>query len=67
MFVLIFVMAVCVNTSGTTCVANKIFEVKQVCGRVADPTDVPIQGSEVDLLDSHSNICGRHSRMRAEY
>jgi hypothetical protein len=53
---LIFGLASYPNTSATTCVANKIFNVKQVCGRVVDPTDVPIPGVEVELLDSASNI-----------
>ena len=54
--VLIFVLVVYPDTGATTCVANKIFKVKQVCGRVVDPTDAAIPGVEVELLDSHSNI-----------
>jgi hypothetical protein len=53
---LIFGLASYPNTSATTCVANKISNLKQVCGRVVDPTDVPIPGVEVELLDSASNI-----------
>lgn len=53
---LIFVLAVCPNTGATSCVANKIFKVKQVCGKVPDPTDMPIPGVEVELLDLYSNI-----------
>jgi hypothetical protein len=53
---LIFVLAVYTDTGATTCVANKIFKVKQVCGKVVDPTGTPIPGVEVELLDSHSNF-----------
>lgn len=54
--VLFFVLVFCLDTGATTCVANKIFKVKRVCGRVVDPTGVPIPRVEVELLDSHSNI-----------
>jgi hypothetical protein len=57
--VLIFALAVYSNAGATSCVANKIFTVKQVCGRVADPSDAPIPGVEVELLDSHSNLLQR--------
>jgi len=52
----IFVLAVYQDTGATTCVANKIFKVNQVCGRVVDPTGAPIPGVEVELLNSHSTI-----------
>jgi hypothetical protein len=54
--VLTFALAAFLNSGATTCVANKIFKVKHVCGRVLDPTGVPISGVEVELLDSHSNV-----------
>lgn len=54
--VLIFALAVYSNAGATTCIANKIFKVKHVCGRIADPSDAPIPGVEVELLDSHSRI-----------
>jgi hypothetical protein len=53
---LIFIMGVYPDAVATTCVANKIFKIKRVCGRVVDPTDAPIPGVEVELLDSHSNV-----------
>ena len=54
--VLILALAVSLGTGATTCVANKIFKVKHACGRVVDPTGVPIPRVEVELLDSHSSI-----------
>jgi hypothetical protein len=54
--VLIFALAVSLDAGATTCVANKIFKVKKVCGRVVDPTGVPIPRVEVELLDSQSSI-----------
>jgi hypothetical protein len=53
---LVFVLTAYSDIGATTCVANNIFKVKQVCGRVVDPMDAPIPGVEVELLDSHSNI-----------
>jgi Carboxypeptidase regulatory-like domain len=52
----VFVLTAYSNTGATTCIADKIFKVKQVCGRVVDPMDTPIPGVEVELLDSDSNL-----------
>ena len=54
--VLIFALAVSLDTSATTCVANKIFKVRHVCGRVVDPTGAPIPSVEVELLDTNSRV-----------
>lgn len=57
--VLIFALAVSLDTNATTCVANKIFKVRHICGRVLDPTGVPIPSVEVELLDSNSSVLGK--------
>jgi hypothetical protein len=47
----LFVAAAGLYGGATTCVANKKFKVKEVCGVVNDPTDVPIPKVDVELLD----------------
>ena len=42
------------NAGATTCVSNKKFKIRQVCGRVTDPSNVPIPMVNVELLDTHS-------------
>lgn len=54
--VLTFVLAAYLNTGATTCVANSTFRVTHVCGTVVDPTDTPIPGVEVELLDAQSDV-----------
>jgi len=43
-----------VSLSATTCVANKKFKVKQVCGRVTDLSGVPIPKVPIELQDEKS-------------
>lgn len=40
----------------TTCVSNKKFKVKAVCGIVTDPTGVPIPDVDVELEDVQSVV-----------
>jgi hypothetical protein len=56
---LVFVVAAELCGSATTCVANKKFKVKAVCGTVTDPTDVPIPKVDVELLDAQSVVLQR--------
>ena len=49
-----FVITVSMNADATTCVSNKIFKVRHVCGIVVDPSGVPIAGIRVDLSANNS-------------
>lgn len=42
--------------SATTCVSNKKFKVKAVCGVVTDPTGVPIPDVDVELENVQSVV-----------
>src|SRR5271157_778019 len=50
------VLALHLNAGATTCVSNRKFKIKQVCGRVTDPSNVPIPMVNVELLDTHSVV-----------
>jgi hypothetical protein len=52
--VLSCVLVLHLNAGATTCVSNKKFKIRQVCGRVTDPSNVPIPMVNVELLDTHS-------------
>ncbi|MFY9559976.1 MAG: carboxypeptidase-like regulatory domain-containing protein [Terriglobales bacterium] len=54
--VLSCVLSLHLNAGATTCVSNKKFKIKQVCGRVTDPSNVPIPMVNVELLDTHSVV-----------
>jgi hypothetical protein len=53
---LILVVLASLNGNATTCVSNKKFKVKQVCGVVTDPTDVAIPKVDIALLDHQSVV-----------
>ena len=53
---MICILAIYLNAGATTCVSNKKFKVKQVCGRVTDPSKVPIPMVNVELSDTHSVV-----------
>jgi hypothetical protein len=42
--------------SATTCVSTKAFKVKEVCGRVTNPSNEPITHAQVDLLKAGSEV-----------
>jgi hypothetical protein len=56
---LVFVLVAGLYGTATTCVSNKKFKVKAVCGIVTDPTGVPIPKVDVELLDNHSVVSQR--------
>ena len=56
---LTFVAMAASSGTATTCVVNKKFKVKVVCGTVTDPTEVPIPKVDVELLDNHSVVLQR--------
>jgi hypothetical protein len=53
---MICVLSAYLNAGATTCVSNKKFKVKQVCGRVTDPSNAPIPMVSVELSDAHSVV-----------
>jgi hypothetical protein len=56
---LIFLVVAGLYAGSTTCVSNKRFKVKMVCGTVTDPTAVPIPKVDVELLDGQSVVLER--------
>lgn len=53
---LVVVVAVGSHLHATTCVANKKFKVKALCGEVTDPYGAPIPKVDVELLDNQSEV-----------
>lgn len=53
--VLALFVAVRFHASATTCVATKAFKVKEMCGRVTNPSNEPVARAEVYLLRGGSS------------
>ncbi len=53
---LAFMLVIGSYSHATTCVANKKFKVKALCGEVTDPSGAPIPKADVELLDYKSAV-----------
>jgi hypothetical protein len=54
--VLVFFVAVRLPANAATCVAAKAFKVKEMCGKVTNPSNEPIARAEVDLMHGGSEV-----------